>query len=192
MAAPQLPQIPALPPLPGQGILPPVQPQNPPTLTDITDAHEYNERISAARAAAVFGGHQPSPSNDVAARGLIYEKQVIEFNAGVAADPAWFQAWDQNSFQPLVSKVDVLTARMENGHRAMGHQDPFAIVPFRDGSDPTAAPHALPALHNTDNIRQLTGAQSTRYCTSYGIAQPGNLANRRRLIARHIGYYHEL
>jgi hypothetical protein len=108
----------------------------------------------------------------------------------------------------FVLLVLIMYLQMENGHRATGHQDPFAIVPFRDGSDPRAAPvcqyqsqlhsclifgqHALPALHNTDNIRQLTGPQSTRYCTNYGIAQPGNLANRRRLIARHIGYYHEL
>ncbi|KAJ7223183.1 hypothetical protein GGX14DRAFT_657592 [Mycena pura] len=102
--------------------------------------------------------------------------------------PPWFQAWDQNSFQPLVAKVDTLAARMENGHRATGHQFPFAIVPFRDGSDPTAAPHALPALHTTDDIRQLTEAQSTQYCTNYGIVQQGDLVNRRRLIARHIGY----
>ncbi|KAJ6561576.1 hypothetical protein DFH09DRAFT_1316155 [Mycena vulgaris] len=106
-----------------------------------------------------------------------------------AVAPLWFQQWDQQHFKPLVARVDALAAQWANEHRATGHQAPFVIVPFIDGSDPTVAPHALPALRNTNDIRALTPAQSTTYCNNYGILQPGNAANCRLLIAKHIGYY---
>jgi hypothetical protein len=47
-ALPQLPQVPLG--LPAHGVLPPNAPaQNPPTLIDVTNAHDYNERLAAAR-----------------------------------------------------------------------------------------------------------------------------------------------
>ncbi|KAJ7265798.1 hypothetical protein C8J57DRAFT_391488 [Mycena rebaudengoi] len=53
-ALPQLPQVPLG--LPAHGVPPPNVPaQNPPTLIDVTNAHDYNERLAAARNATRHG-----------------------------------------------------------------------------------------------------------------------------------------
>ncbi|KAJ7087785.1 hypothetical protein C8R44DRAFT_991242 [Mycena epipterygia] len=119
-----------------------------------------------------------------------------ELNAGDAVAPLWFQQWDQQHFQPFVNKVgllanelDILVAQSANVRSGTGHLAPYDMVPFIDGSDPTAAPHNLPALRNISDIRALTSAESTRYCTNYGLEPEANEADRRVRIARHIGYY---
>ncbi|KAJ6570728.1 hypothetical protein B0H10DRAFT_2107541 [Mycena sp. CBHHK59/15] len=194
MAAPQIQAVQAFP-----GISAPPPLGNPVTLADITNAHEYNRRIDAARHSARFAGQPVFPADTDLAAGLIYEKQVIELQAGLAAAPLWFQQWDQQRFQPLVDDVAELrimfliqAAQRGNEHRATGHQDPFSIVFFTDGTDPTAAPHLLPPLHNTDDIRALSVADSHTYCINYGLSQQGNVGTRQARIARHIGFYDDL
>ncbi|KAJ7687519.1 hypothetical protein B0H17DRAFT_1203583 [Mycena rosella] len=93
-----------------------------------------------------------------------------------AVAPLLFQRWNEQQFQPFVVQAAMLrtefriyAAQRANAHWGTGHQDPFDITPFADGSDPTAAPHALPALRNTDDIRALTAAQSSLYRTNYQI-----------------------
>ncbi|KAJ7179665.1 hypothetical protein C8R46DRAFT_1074440 [Mycena filopes] len=112
----------------------------------------------------------------------------------VDAAPAWFQAWNEASFLPLVASVDRLyvlivsmSAREYNARCAKGHRDPFVVLPFLDGSDPIEAPHNLPPLHNLANIKGLTPIQLSRYCTNYGLGQ-----GRKRKLTRHIGYYGKL
>ncbi|KAJ6507629.1 hypothetical protein DFH09DRAFT_1101019 [Mycena vulgaris] len=68
--------------LPAHGFLPPAAPTvNPPTLADLTNVHDYNQGLTAARNAAKHG-----------------------------AMPAWCQAWDVADFQPLKRSLDLLHA----------------------------------------------------------------------------------
>lgn len=93
-ALPQLPQVPLG--LPAHGVPPPNAPtQNPPTLIDVANAHDYNERLAAARNAARYGkcanydmrflttsstgpGGLPTPTTLDIAEGLMYEKAIME------------------------------------------------------------------------------------------------------------------
>ncbi|KAJ7838735.1 hypothetical protein B0H14DRAFT_1080058 [Mycena olivaceomarginata] len=119
--------------------------------------------------------------------------------AGIADAPLWFQIWHLQSFVPLRRSLDTSRfskkldveeeARRANSERGTGHNDPFEMVPFKDGTDPITAPHALPALHNTSDIRGLTPAESTLYCQNYGLEHLNTETERHVLIARHIGYY---
>lgn len=88
--------------------------------------------------------------------------------------------------------VTCLTAKQGNELRATGHQDPFSTVFFTDGTDPTAAPHTLPPLHNIDGIRALTLTDLRTHCINYGLSHQGNVDTRQRRIARHIGFYDDL
>ncbi|KAJ7937050.1 hypothetical protein B0H13DRAFT_2648961 [Mycena leptocephala] len=183
-----LPQIQALAAL--AGIDAPPQPANPPTLTDIVKAHDYNEQATAQRRAAQTYGGQ-GPTDNEAGTGLVYEQAVIAANAGIAVAPPWFQQWEQNTFRPAIANVrtelKIHTTQVANSHRGTGHQAAFLIVPLPDGRDPTVAPVLLPVLRNTDDIRALSAQDSTRYCAQYAILDPGNAASRRALIAKHIG-----
>jgi hypothetical protein len=92
-----LPQIQALAAL--AGIDAPPQPANPPTLTDIVKAHDYNEQATAQRRAAQTYGKWPEsilsrtealiggqgPTDNEAGTGLVYEQAVIAANAGIGA-----------------------------------------------------------------------------------------------------------
>ncbi|KAJ7088649.1 hypothetical protein C8R44DRAFT_819221 [Mycena epipterygia] len=192
MAAPNpLPPIIAPRGLSALGVPPPAQPAAGVTsLLDIYNAHEYNTRLAAARQSVVHGpGNLAAPSQADVAEGLIYEKRVIDANAGQAVAPPWFSQWNRQSFEPFVRRMDTHVARSANQSRATGHQAPFAILDFLDGSDPTGPVHGLPALRNTSNIRALTSAQSTLYCTNYGIIPAGNHASRKKHIATYIGYF---
>jgi hypothetical protein len=77
---------------------------------------------------------------------------------------------------------------------------------FEDGTDPTITPvspfqvkcivpdflrlkHLLPALTNIAAICALTANQSATYALGYNLAPAGNHSNRKRIIARHIGYH---
>ncbi|KAJ7082492.1 hypothetical protein C8R44DRAFT_753756 [Mycena epipterygia] len=63
------------------------------------------------------------------------------------ADSTQEDWWNEQQFQPFVVQVAMLctefriyAAQRANAHWGTGHQDPFDIIPFADGSDPTAAP----------------------------------------------------
>ncbi|KAJ6516039.1 hypothetical protein C8R45DRAFT_229771 [Mycena sanguinolenta] len=195
MATLPLPQVPLV-----HGIPPPIAPQNPPTLLDITNARDYNERLQAARNAAKHGpANLMAPTALDIAQGLIYEKTPTELVGGPEMMPAWFQAWDANHFQPLKQAVedihiDLLTFRGQfaNTRCATGHQAPFQMVPFVNGDDPTALPHSLPTLENTDDIKGLNPPDVTAYLTGYGLSTQGNPVVRIRRLARHIGYFGDL
>ncbi|KAJ7224778.1 hypothetical protein C8J57DRAFT_1731353 [Mycena rebaudengoi] len=179
--------------LPAQGVTPPPPPANPPTFADIANAHKYNQRIEAAIVAANHANDPdtPRPSPADVAEGLIYEKTLIELQASATVAPAWFQAWDRDSFQPFAAQIKAyqkISTQSTNGRRATGHQVPFVVLTFTDGSDPTTAPHLLPALNTLDDVRALTETQSGDYAVGYGLAPAGDHPNRQRLIARHIGF----
>ncbi|KAG5647399.1 hypothetical protein DXG03_000470 [Asterophora parasitica] len=250
------------------GIPKPNPPENPVTLKDIADAHDYVLRVHAARehsgrpaptsemvkacshAKSTVGGQPGQPTDEDLAAALLYEKQVIESFTGrrgnnydvqagqdianglgllhsslgwqpgygpsyedmaialvyqkqvvesYAGPPLWFRQWDQMEFRPLSdgfaahrlgNNYDVEVRQRANGKRATGHNVPFEIVPFRDGTDPTAPPHGLPALHSIDDIRTLNVEQVTAYCTHYGLDTEGSVEACQGRIAKHIGYSH--
>ncbi|KAJ7081639.1 hypothetical protein B0H15DRAFT_854506 [Mycena belliarum] len=182
-ALPPLPQRPLG--LPAHGVPPPTAPaQNPPTLADVTNAHDYNERLQAAKKAVYYShaaGNLGPTAVDIA-EGLMYEKAIMELVGGPGAMPAWFQAWDLNHFQPLVI----------NGQCATGHPAAFEVVPFVSGDDPTAHPHNLPVIENITRIGALTPQELTSYLGGYALPAQGNPTVRIRRLARHLGYFGEL
>ncbi|KAJ7231059.1 hypothetical protein B0H12DRAFT_1146983 [Mycena haematopus] len=191
----------ALPPLPPlllafPGVPAPAPPQNPPTLTDIANAHEYNVRLVAARDAARLGPgglHGPGvPTAINVAQGLVYEKTLIELTGGPGVMPAWFQAWDTNHFQPHVRSLAAFRSQSANRLHATGHETVFQIILFENGDNPTTPPHSLPALVDTDEIGGLTRQQVTAYLRGYGLARQGTDVARTRRLARHIGYLGEV
>ncbi|KAJ6492974.1 hypothetical protein DFH09DRAFT_1376999 [Mycena vulgaris] len=129
MAAPP-PLSPVPPGLPAHGFLPPTAP------TGLTAAAKHGP------------GGLPNPTASDIAEGAM---------------PAWFQAWDIAHFQPLKQSLDLLhtnfaifRAQFANGQCATEHQAPSEVVSFTSGDDPTAAPHNLPAIRNSDDIIALT------------------------------------
>jgi hypothetical protein len=83
-----------------------------------------------------------------------------------------------------------------------GTLTPFVIVPFNDGSLPTAPlvssildfatksdthQHNLPPLFNAATINTLTAQQATAYANGYELGHIPQLAARKKAIARAIG-----
>ena len=67
-----------------------------------------------------------------------------------------------------------------------GNTQPWQVLLFDDGSDPTAAPHLLPAIRDVDVLNGLGGAQLSAYLIGYGTAPvnvPNALVQRRRMLA---------
>ncbi|KAF7336851.1 hypothetical protein MVEN_02121400 [Mycena venus] len=156
---PPLPQVPVG--LPAYGVPPPTAPAtNPPTLIDVTNAHDYNERLSGARNAARLSPRQvPAPTELQIAEGLLYEKTIIELVGGPGVMPAWFQQWNATQFQPFVqsmnTKLATSRAQFDNRQCATGHQAPSGVVLFISGDDPTALPYLLPAIRNITDITTI-------------------------------------
>ncbi|KAJ7934878.1 hypothetical protein B0H13DRAFT_2305334 [Mycena leptocephala] len=180
------------------GVHPPTAPNaNPPTLVDVTNAYDYNVRLTAARDAARRGpGGLPTPSASDIAEGLLYQKAIMELVGGPGAMPAWFQAWNNTEFQPLKQRIEALhielatfRAQFANGLCATGHQAPFQVVVFTSGDNPTEDPHNLPPIENTAEILALNAADTTAYLSGYGLSAQGNPIARARRLARHIGYF---
>ncbi|KAJ7227403.1 hypothetical protein GGX14DRAFT_693304 [Mycena pura] len=165
----------------------------PALLADLTNAHDYNQRLAAARTATRYGpGGLPAPTALDIAEGLVYEKAIMELVGGPGAMPAWFQTWNANDFQPLKDTVDAIRIDLATFRVQVATfraQVPFEVVPFVSGDDPTDAPHNLPAIQNTTDITLLAPADLTTYLTGYGLSAQGNPVVRARRLARHIGYF---
>ncbi|THU89942.1 hypothetical protein K435DRAFT_968891 [Dendrothele bispora CBS 962.96] len=78
-----------------------------------------------------------------------------------------------------------------NASAAEGHQFPFRVVSFPDGSDPVVD-HGLPALVNTSVINRLSNTHTSTYYEKYILGdQYGNADatydSKRFRIAVHIG-----
>jgi len=85
-------------------------------------------------------------------------------------------------------RVELEVARAANAQRRSGLACPYTIIPFADGSDPTAPPHKLTPLMTVLDITGLAGPAAMQYCVGYGINPvPDSIVACRNAIRSHIG-----
>lgn len=107
----------------------------------------------------------------------------------------------------LVVAHGMPTSKATNAVNGDGSIYDFEIVPFNDGTDPTALPvcifllsilnrrpltnalqHNLPRISSLADINGLSTGNANRYLVGYGVHPiPGNVAARRRLVKVSIG-----
>ncbi|KIL59133.1 hypothetical protein M378DRAFT_169794 [Amanita muscaria Koide BX008] len=155
----------------------PAPPQDPPTLRDISDARSYNRNIQISR-------DQGIATHADVAQGMVYEAALVAHHVREAIVPAWFVPALAQGLAP-VTRIASKTYNLQAG---TGRERPFQIVPFPNGTLPTAPPHNLPALTNVDAIDALTARQCARYLRGYNIAVPATVQERRTAIKLEIGY----
>ncbi|KAJ7277052.1 hypothetical protein C8J57DRAFT_1584615 [Mycena rebaudengoi] len=150
--------------LPAFNILPPPAPANPPTAVDVVNAQKYNQQIQAAVVAAdhALVANTPRPTATDVAEGLLYETNGHPTACQCCCCASMVSGVGPSSFPALLA--------MARAARIF------------------AAQHLLPALTNIAAIRALTANQSTNYALGYNLVPAGNHSNRKRIIARHIGY----
>ncbi|KIM91120.1 hypothetical protein PILCRDRAFT_1323 [Piloderma croceum F 1598] len=180
--APAIPPVPR-PPLNNIINLPPL-PENPPVSKNVVEGYRYKEDMAVAHEAGLV-------SDDHLANAFTYQLNLVQARASTDAAPAWFHVAMQQLLDPIKQRLDRLTALSTQTARlsavsynlqaASGTARDFEIVPFRDGSDPTSAPHELCPLLNSAVITALTPQESRDYYRGY-YAAGGNLpAMDRRL-----------
>jgi len=77
----------------------------------------------------------------------------------------------------------ILAAKSHNRQYGDGSKNPYVVVPFRDGTDPTLAPHLLPRLESEAGVRRLAvGHCCTYYVGYYGPGGPTSTAKRKKRI----------
>ncbi|KAF8069888.1 hypothetical protein FPV67DRAFT_1485301, partial [Lyophyllum atratum] len=108
-------------------------------------------------------------------------------DAAAAEAPPWFAAALARGLRLGLAPLTQTVNQMYNSRCADGTVEPYKIVPFNDGTLPTAPPHNLPALLNVESIRTLTGAQTTAYLDGYGVPPPRTINQRKKEIGRAIG-----
>ncbi|KAJ7619908.1 hypothetical protein DFH06DRAFT_1234381 [Mycena polygramma] len=87
-----------------------------------------------------------------------------------------------NNFDRRLDNFDRQMAINGNLVKGTGTQYPYSEVLFLDGTRPTvatAARPALPLLSNSDALRNLSGPDATHYLTGYGIALVPHLVQPR-------------
>ncbi|KAJ6544611.1 hypothetical protein DFH09DRAFT_1367812 [Mycena vulgaris] len=97
----------------------------------------------------------------------------------------------------LDARLDALDCRLDsiqrevalngNMEKGTGYKHPYAEVLFVDGSRPSVAVPALPALLNVDAIRNLTEAEAAQYLLGFGLAPIETFIDRKNRIAEHVG-----
>jgi len=163
----------------------PPQPNNPPTLNDITNSVVYNQQLLISFQAGVANSVS---SNDVG-RGEVYKAQLVQAQAGASANiaPPWFApalaAGLVVGLAPL-TRVAHTTYNLACGD---GRTRNFKVVPFVNGTLPTAAQPNLPVLTSIDDIMNLTGPEATRYLVGYGLPHQHHVNDRRNAIRIEIG-----
>ncbi|KAJ6544572.1 hypothetical protein DFH09DRAFT_1389875, partial [Mycena vulgaris] len=102
-----------------------------------------------------------------------------------------------NTMSALDARLDALDRRLDsiqrevalngNMEKGTGYKHPYAEVLFVDGSRPSVAVPALPALLNVDAIRNLTEAEAAQYLLGFGLAPIETFIDRKNRIAEHVG-----
>lgn len=104
-------------------------------------------------------------------------------HAGQDVPPAWFAPALAAALAP-VTRIAHKTYNLASGDGRTRH---FQVVPFVDGTLPTADPHNLPALTSVDDLNALTGPEATAYLVGYGLPHHHNINIRKNAIRREIG-----
>ncbi|EDR03703.1 uncharacterized protein LACBIDRAFT_306810 [Laccaria bicolor S238N-H82] len=182
----------------------PPQPNDPPTLTDLCNALMYNHRLRLSHRkeplyhssfnfslTCLFRSeleldcmNQNFASSDDVGRGVMYQAKLIQAYAGQDVEaPAWFAP----ALAACLAPVTRVAHRAYNLSCGDGRSRHFQVLPFVDGTLPTAEPHNLPALTNVDKVNGLTGPQATAYLAGYGLPHQQNIDLRKRAIRSEIG-----
>ncbi|KIK57166.1 hypothetical protein GYMLUDRAFT_1011415 [Collybiopsis luxurians FD-317 M1] len=187
--------------------VPPPPLQNPVSTADIMTAVELASQAMRFRGEFAIHDFLDSPNyvNDAAAGACVkYRDAVVALSNSLAAAPAWFVQWNNDTFNTLVQDVHDLTANMmipiarnHNLRTVMDDNGPFQQVPFPNAvwpwgksvAGPNGVQVVLPGLCNTQAVDQLTSAEASAYFMGYypGIQIPHVVQQRKIAILRAIG-----
>ncbi|KAI0066629.1 hypothetical protein BV25DRAFT_1820660 [Artomyces pyxidatus] len=103
----------------------------------------------------------------------------------------------EEALRPLTQRINAMEARLLDTTRMAvvainqecldGSIRPFAILPFPDGSDPTAPPIDLPPLRCANDVKGLTAEQAHAYAVGYRCSERMIRLNERQAIFNAIG-----
>lgn len=159
------------------------QPDDPPTLTDISNAVTYNHNLLVSHQVQ----DQDSASSDDIGRGVVYQTKLVQAQAGENVAPPWFAPALAAAFAVGLAPLTRVSHKTHNLACGDGRTRRFLEVPFVDGTLPTEDPHNLPALLNVDDVNALTGPEVTSYLQGYNLPFQQLMNNRKRAIRSEIG-----
>ncbi|KAF9025952.1 hypothetical protein BDZ89DRAFT_1161491 [Hymenopellis radicata] len=196
------------------GLIRPAPPQQPPTTQDVVESVRLHRRAAERHRKAHAPQSPEFVSDDALVACVQYEHVVTEQSLGIAGTPPWFQAWNNQHFQPFVNRVqgdltvlkrDVTTLMIRDGQDRnseflVDDNGPFYEVPFPDGrrpwgllvNVPNTGNIALPPLNSIAALQALTLPESYGYYAGYFpnlpvLAGANTLARRKAKIATAIG-----
>ncbi|KAJ7921032.1 hypothetical protein B0H13DRAFT_1985885 [Mycena leptocephala] len=135
-----------------------------------------------------------------------FEYKVVAAHTGGDAAPPWFDRAMDEKLKPIndeLTAINTRLTRIENKlNRAlifavMDHNlrladgkitnQPFEIVPFKNGTEPNKDPNNLPILRDIDALQALDDAQLTAYYRGYGGRGNASALTRKDFVRNAIG-----
>ena len=176
--------------IPNENLAPPINANTPLNVGDVVAA---DNEVQAREKLHDLGVATDQELVQSRVRRLSVELEHVRGANPLAGVPDWFFPAMTQALQPLRNDINGLrndSLKHWNSMFGEGTVNPYNIIPFADGADPTQPPHNLPPLRTLGNINQLSAVHVNAYLAGYGIAIPANatLKERKQMLTRAIGF----
>ncbi|KAJ7189293.1 hypothetical protein GGX14DRAFT_580816 [Mycena pura] len=165
---------------------------DPPIATEVGIASELKAQ------AAIHRSHNRITQDELGQIASFEYKVVAAHTSGDAAPP-WFDRAMDNKLKPINDRLTrienklnralifaVVSHNLRLGDGKFANQ-PFEMVPFKNGTEPNKDPNNLPILRDIDALQALDDADLTAYYRGYGGRGNASAPTRKDFVRNAIG-----
>ncbi|KAJ7775877.1 hypothetical protein B0H14DRAFT_2964297, partial [Mycena olivaceomarginata] len=162
--------------------------------------------VSELKSQAAIQRSQNRITSDEFGRIVAFEHQVVSAHAGGDAAPPWFDRAMDEKLKPINDELTAMNTKLtriesklnrallfavaaHNLRLADGKipNQPFEVVPFKNGTEPNKEPNNLPVLRDIDALQALSDAELTAYYRGYGGRGNASASTRKDFVRNAIG-----